>query len=124
MIVHADPTPHQYKQTIVSLGFACRAKAIKNTLRCSIDFDDDDGTSEGRLRLIQSMKEQLALQSAQLLAAQAEAERCKQFMQVSTWLYHRVPKLLDPLKKDYGFCDLSVREKDWQARPLSACTTH
>ncbi len=29
-----------------------------------------------------------------------------------------------PIGKILCFCDVSVREKDWQARPLSTCTTH
>ncbi len=31
--------------------------------------------------------------------------------------------VLDPLKKDYAFCDLSVREEDWRSRARGAKAT-
>lgn len=41
MIVHADPTAKQYRQTVVSLGYASRAKAIKNSVHCNIELGAD-----------------------------------------------------------------------------------
>ena len=37
MIVHCKPTVAHYRQTLVSLTYAARAKLIRNSVRCNVD---------------------------------------------------------------------------------------
>ena len=37
MIVHCKPTVAHYRQTLVSLTYAARAKLIRNAVKCNVD---------------------------------------------------------------------------------------